>query len=438
MYSPLEVILSVAEQGRRRVGMKKRKVSQLGQGSLRIWRAGAAVLVALVLGSCSSPSSTAGGSPQDTSAALPLSTPGDTSRIELVGTAIEQGYHIYYYRNLAYPCSISGYQTFVIAYRSTVGMSHPSPLWVWARGGGAGYFDTAGLPLPDDKNMREETMQSLTQKGTEPGLFALLRNHPLNFRFLSVSYCNRDLYGGANRIDPNNPNQQSNAAPITTNGLLATKAAIQFALDRVRTTQFVLHGGSAGSFGAYSLAWSLQQQGLPPAGIVADSGVTNRDWLRAVITQRVACPGLNPAASAPAAVAARMHPDLANANNEPDKLVSDGRLTVPIMHVWSHGDPMGCGLAPMACPLRDGTTMPLGGTDCMNEPLRRAIAAQGPSSRSSNLAVCVAEPTNPRSVDPCGRHVVTLIAGTNTDSRSPGEYNAEIMSWVEKRLRTMA
>ena len=414
--------------------MKHRKVSRAARGSLQI-RAGLTALVALMLGSCGPPQSSTGESPQETSAILPLSTPGDTSHIELVGTATQQDYHIDFYRNTAYPCSISGYQTFVIAYRSSAETSEPSPLWVWARGGGAGYFDTTGVPLPDEKNMREETMQSLAEKGAEPGLFALLRGSPLNFRFLSVSYCDRDLYGGVNRIDPNNPNKQPNGAPITTNGLLATKAAIQFALNQVRTTKFVLHGGSAGSFGAYSLAWSLQQQGLPPAGIVADSGVTNRDWLRAVIAQKVACPGLNPATGAPDALAARMHPDLANTDNEPDRLVSDGRLTVPIMHVWDRGDPLGCGLARMACPLHDGTTVTLGGTDCMNEPLRRAIEAGGPSGRSRSLAVCVPEPTSPHPTEPCGRHVVTLIAGTNTDPGSPTDYNATIMQWVAQRLR---
>jgi hypothetical protein len=36
----------------------------------------------------------------------------------------------------------------------------------------------------------------------------------------------------------------------------------------------------------------------------------------------------------------------------------------------------------MVCPLRDGTTVVLGGTDRMNEPLRRVFAAQGLRSAS--------------------------------------------------------
>ncbi len=48
-------------------------------------------------------------------------------------------------------------------------------------------------------------------------------------------------------------------------------------------------------------------------------------------------------------IEARIHPDLGNIANETDKLVADGRLTVPIVQVWSHGDPWGDGANPMVC-----------------------------------------------------------------------------------------
>ncbi len=57
-----------------------------------------------------------------------------------------------------------------------------------------------------------------------------------------------------------------------------TKAATQFTTDRFATTKHFLHGASAGSIGVYSAAWSLQQQGPAPAGIVADSFVLNQEW----------------------------------------------------------------------------------------------------------------------------------------------------------------
>ena len=80
----------------------------------------------------------------------------------------------------------------------------------------------------------------------------------------------------------------------------------------------------------------------------------------------------------------------------------------------------------MVCPLRDGTTVALGGTDCMNEPLRRVIAAQGPSSRSVSLSLCVGVS--------CGTHVVTETASANTDPLAPPDYNATLMTWVRNRL----
>ena len=138
------------------------------------------------------------------------------------------------------------------------------------------------------------------------------------------------------------------------------------------------------------------------------------------------CPTAEPAIANMTAIKARLHPDIANIANATDRLVAEGRFTVPIAQVWSHGDPWGCGTSPMVCPLRDGTTVVLGGTDCMNEPLRRVIAAQGPSSRSLSLSLCVGAG--------CSLHVLTSSAGTNTDPLAPADYNSALMTWVRSRL----
>src|SRR5690242_20024896 len=85
-----------------------------------------------------------------------LSSPGDTSKISLVSSSTIDGWRYDYYRDSAYPCSISGYQTFVIGTR--VGSSNTSaqPLWVFMHGGGAGYFDADGNPIPSAKQKVEE------------------------------------------------------------------------------------------------------------------------------------------------------------------------------------------------------------------------------------------------------------------------------------------
>jgi len=101
------------------------------------------------------------------------------------------------------------------------------------------------------------------------------------------------------------------------------------------------------------------------------------------------------------------------------------------MHVWNHGDTNTCGAAPVACPLRDGSQLTLGITDCIHEPLRAAIAAQGPVSRSANLPVCVDNDPIPD----CSVHVVTPKAGlVNTDPASPADYVGAVMTWVRARL----
>ena len=74
------------------------------------------------------------------------------------------------------------------------------------------------------------------------------------------------------------------------------------------------------------------------------------------------------------AIKARLHPDIGNIANATDKLVADGRFTVPIAQVWNHGDPWGCGATPMVCPLRDGTTVVLGGTDLHDDADARRIS----------------------------------------------------------------
>ena len=118
----------------------------------------------------------------------------------------------------------------------------------------------------------------------------------------------------------------------------------------------------------------MQLQGVPPAGVVADSGVLNQEWEEATVAQGI-CPGGRDAGLE--AIRARVHPDLANIDNEPDKLVARGALTVPIIHVWNRADSNVCGATPMNCPLRDGTTKTLGAA------VVRARAAAGGDRRAA-------------------------------------------------------
>jgi hypothetical protein len=358
----------------------------------------------------------------------PLSYPGKTSTIQLVSTSVVSGYRVEHYRNTAYPCSISGHQTFTIGYPEGLARTAARPLWVTMHGGAAGWFDATGTPRPDDQSMREEDLESFLALAARPGITPLVLGDAAGFRVMGVSMCNRDLYGGGNLADPDNPNRQPDGKVVTTNGLFATKAAIAFARERFTTTKTFLHGESAGSLGAYGLAWAFEQQGAPVAGIVADGGPVNREWMDAVLAQGVACPVVGPFLAHADDVARRVHPVLADRANESHRLVTRGDLRTPVAQVWSHDDPWTCGDEPMACPLPDGSTPVMGASGCANEPLRGAIAAQGPAGRSRSFGLCVAAAT------PCGMHVVTSISGTNTDPAFPADYNATIMAWVHARL----
>ncbi len=363
---------------------------------------------------------------------LPLSTAGYTPPIQLVSSSTQGGWKYDYYRNTYLPCSVSGYQTFVIATKVGSTAGEARPLFVHMHGGGAGYFDAAGNPVPSQGQKIEESAASLVNRldnNNNNTLVGKVRASAAGFRMMAVSYCNHDLYSGLYSTDPNNPNVDSAGNLRKTNGLVAVKAAIQYTTSQYSTTKFVVHGGSAGSAGTFGVAWSLQQQGIPPAGIIADASIVNVEAFQAGNAAAICTEDNDPGRVA--GIAGRVHPDLANPANQPDKLVSDGRLTVPILHVWTHADHNTCGAPPVTCPLRDGSTVTLGYTDCIHEPMRLAIEAQGPTSRSDNLGLCVTPVGEPE----CSAHVVANRGGLlNTDPTAPSDYQTAMMDWVLARL----
>src|SRR6476620_9606292 len=100
----------------------------------------------------------------------PLSTKGDTASIQFVSTTNLNGWKYDYYRNNAYPCSVSGYQTFVIDTKIGASLTTPAPLWAHMHGGGAGYFDAAGNPIPSQGQKVEESAASLNTRLNNNGL----------------------------------------------------------------------------------------------------------------------------------------------------------------------------------------------------------------------------------------------------------------------------
>lgn len=357
----------------------------------------------------------------------PLAEPGKTGGIKSAGTFTEDGWRYDFYRNEAYPCAGSGFQTFVIATPVGVPRTEVRPMWVYMHGGGVGYFDSDGDPQPSIQHKTEESAAELRLRLQQGDLIPKVRADRAGFRLMAVSMCDHDFYGGPDIDDPNNRGTTPDGEPITVNGLYATKAAIAFARGLHRTNDYFLHGTSAGSVGSYHMAWGLQQQGLAPTGTVSDSGLLNWRWIDA----KAGAPCV-PTADAQTEILKRLHPDIVDRANSPDRLVADGRLTVPILQVWTRGDPLFCGLTKMNCPVPGGSVPTVESVDCLNEPLKRAIAAQGPASRSLSMRLCV---NNPRVAGACDMHVPTARTGSrNSQGPWPPDFTMSIMDWVRLRL----
>ncbi len=355
-----------------------------------------------------------------------LSAPGSTTEVEHTATVHQGGWTYEVYRNRAYPCSLSGYQTFAIGTKDGSSPTAPAPLWVKMHGGGVGWFDEAGQPVPGRGEKTEEDPATLVGY-VDGGLMARVMAAPEGFRVVLVSMCDHDLYAGTGADDPHNPRLEADGTPVTTNGLLATKAAVQLAEAIHPTTDLFLHGTSAGGAGTFNVAWGLQTQGLAPTGIVADSGVVNQLWEQAQIDQGGPC-----ARAATDLITERWDPELADPANRPDLLVASGRLTVPVLHVWNRGDRNTCGDTPMTCVLPDGSTTTTWSATCEHTPMRLAILGQGSASRSEDLPVCVDDTTTAAQ---CDVHVVTNKPNAvNTDPGGPADIDGEIMRWVRARM----
>lgn len=364
-----------------------------------------------------------------------VGAPGSTSRIELVAASTRDGWSYVQLRNRAYPCAIGGYSTFTIATRVGTPADAVRPLWVYMHGGGFGHFDAAGEKQPPDSwNMHEEDadrqIRYLTRgHSTDGGIMAAVRADPAAYRMLGVSMCGHDGYGGPDVPDPNNPHLTPDGRPRTVNGLYATKAAIAFALRFAPTDDLVVHGTSAGSFGAWHVAWALDEQGLAPTAVVADSGI----FADAFTGWADGQPGCgDPDAEGTQIFRRRLHPAIVDPANRPALLVAEGRLSSPVLDVWTPRDPVWCGDRPIRCPVDDGPDVELGANACLHEGVRRAIAAQGPGSRSRSMALCVDDPAT---VGDCDQHApADSDRGVNTDPAHPRDFRGAIMDWARHRL----
>ena len=189
-----------------------------------------------------------------------------------------------FYRNTAYTCGFSGNYTFLVVDP----MNDPgaeAPLWVYLHGGGAGYFDenqeyrigvrpTDGAPRNPNQHNTEKTIEKLrddqlihntTTNSGQIESSTLTRRIMEGYRILIVSMCDHDLHSGMGTPYLNNPNGGE------VNGLQANMAAIDYTVANYPTTHVFAHGTSAGSIGAFTLAYAYNLEGTRLNGIVMDS-----------------------------------------------------------------------------------------------------------------------------------------------------------------------
>ena len=189
-----------------------------------------------------------------------------------------------FYRNTAYSCGFSGNYTFLVV-EPINNPGGEAPLWVYLHGGGYGYFDenqqykigvrpTDGAPRNPNQHNTEKTLERLRDDQliynthTNSGQIensTLTRRIMEGYRILIVSMSDHDLHSGMGTPYLNNPNGGE------VNGLQANMAAIDYTVENYPTTHVFAHGTSAGSIGAFTLAYAYNLEGVKLNGIIMDS-----------------------------------------------------------------------------------------------------------------------------------------------------------------------
>ena len=198
------------------------------------------------------------------------------------------------------------------------------------------------------------------------------------YRILSVSLCDHDYYSGLGTPYPNNPNPGAEV-----NGLEATMAAVEYTVANYPTTHVFAHGTSAGSIGAYSLAFSFSDVGTPLTGAIMDSGTPTPRYL-SIFDDYVGAPGFPHAAGTDPdgwvdKVGFFLNEDLAV---QTEAQVSAGFTDVPLLMIGGDADPFFGG---NQAPIAEATAAGLNNVDWMYDGVRQAVAAQPGSSHQVSI-----------------------------------------------------
>jgi len=367
----------------------------------------AALVLVLALTGC-----TATASPIEESApvAKPDITPAyDASQIRETATqTIPLGgvsYTVTSYENDAYSCGRTGVYPFVVveqAGRETEEL----PVWAMLHGGGTGWYDESGIYVGDESNNDAESATSLLAMIVGYVGFAGTNDTFLGDRIRAGdrvalgSLCDHDLMMGLGQPYPNNPHGGT-ASKNTVDGLLANLAMLEFVTSSRPTSSTWIAGQSAGSYGAWALAHNLWKRGMPPAGVILDSGLLSErsfDLFEAGIGREYYEFDAD-------AMAEKHGPYFTDPSLYAENAIAAG-FDVPLFDIDVQGDP-GCG---GNAPAIGAATADGFGNNCdwLNSPLAEAIAAHG-------------DPVRQRvKVYPGSGHIVTT---------TPGPIQADLRDW---------
>lgn len=257
-----------------------------------------------------------------------------------------------WYVDDTYRCGrIGNFAHLVIEREDLVGRT--APLWVLMHGGGVGYYDETGTYQGGESRNDEESIDDLLdqlRRRTEatpgqPEDTVVSRRLAEGWRVMFTSLCDHDLYSGFGNIYPNNPNWGDD--PDTVDGLPATMAAVDVTvngngrLDGHPTSRLFLHGGSAGSAGAYSLSYAFWRSGIDLTGAVLDSSVISER------TEDLANAGvINQTPEDLPAIQAKIGPFVTDPSLFVEQTVAAGFDAVPLFDVTFANDPLCGGTAP--------------------------------------------------------------------------------------------
>ncbi|MEM7351677.1 MAG: hypothetical protein AAF657_12850 [Acidobacteriota bacterium] len=341
--------------------------------------------------------------------------------------------------------------------------SETKALWVLLHPGGGGYFDVdstpehpiyqKGSPLAPTSGTIENSQKS---PGYLQGVFSdhlqtdPVQSNPLiqqlvdrtyvlagqGVRFLVPATCDHDIHAGVGTIYPRKPVSVDGwSSDTTVDGLLADLSAIDFIANPVHgsgiaTSLVVLHGTSAGAYGAFAIAATLHKvEGRDVNAVIADSSLASErfDHLFHQTDQPDCTRGQ---LSNPELDLCRLEEKIGhffcNPNLFPESAVRSG-FDIPYFDIASGNDQRCCGGSPAISAALDDDGYPdtePNNCEWMHNGLRQALALK-PLQQSITYAAC-----SPLQEDDCPNgqyhdHVVT---------KRPGPWNDDLIRWLDASI----